>query len=110
MKGVDRDKWFTISRIAVLLGDGTVMAAEVMCVCVLTEIFDLQNINRCIDTLFKKSVMWYFYRNWCVVKIHTLSTLTLSRSRHPVSTFDRQGPLRCTESWTILLYLLGNRF
>ena len=33
MKGVDRDKWFTISRIAVLLGDGTAMAAEVMCVC-----------------------------------------------------------------------------
>ena len=68
MKGVDRDKYVTISRIAVLLGDGTAMAAEVMCVCVPTEILDLvfnrslslHNINRCIDTLFKKSVMWFF--------------------------------------------------
>ena len=38
------------------------------CVCVLTEILDLvfnkclciQNFNRCIDTLLKKSVMWKF--------------------------------------------------
>ena len=49
------------------------MEAEVMGVCVLTEILDLvfnkslsvQNIIQCIDTLLKKSVMWYFLRIVC---------------------------------------------
>ena len=41
IKGVDRDSWVTISKIAVLLKACTAMAAEVMGVCVLTEILDL---------------------------------------------------------------------
>ena len=65
IKGVDRDNWVTISRIAVPLSAGTAMAAEGMGVCVLTEILDLvfnkclivQNINRCIDPS-QKTVMW----------------------------------------------------
>ena len=40
IKGVHRDR-LTISRIALLLKVGTAMAAEVMGVCVLTEILDL---------------------------------------------------------------------
>ena len=41
IKGVDRERWVTISRIAVLLKVGTAMAAEMMGVCVLTGIWDL---------------------------------------------------------------------
>ena len=41
VEGVDRDRWITISKIAVLLGTGTAMAAEVMGVCVLPGILDL---------------------------------------------------------------------
>ena len=40
-KGVDRNMWVTTSKIAVPLGVGTAMAAEVMGVCVLTSILDL---------------------------------------------------------------------
>ena len=61
VKGVDRDKWVTITRIPVPLRVGTGMAAEVMGVCVLTKILHLvfnnclscQNNNQCIDTLLK---------------------------------------------------------
>ena len=41
IKGFDRDRWVTISKITVLLKVGAVMAAEVMGVCVLTGILDL---------------------------------------------------------------------
>ena len=66
IKGVDKDKRVTISKVAVFLGVGTAMAAEVMGVYVLTEIFGLvfnkclsiQNTNQCIDTSSQKSVMW----------------------------------------------------
>ena len=62
IKGVDRGRWVTISRIAVPLKVGTAMAAEIMGVCVLTVILDLifnptlcvQNINHCVDTILKK--------------------------------------------------------
>ena len=59
VKGADEDKWITISKVAVSLGVGTVMAAEVMGVCVLTSIPDLvlhkvsalKITNQCIDTI-----------------------------------------------------------
>ena len=50
------------------MGVGTAMAAEVMwCV---RQIFDLlfhkslsvQHIDQCVDTLFRKSMMWYILR------------------------------------------------
>ena len=41
IKEVDRERWITISRIAVPLKVGTAMAAEMMGVCVLTGILDL---------------------------------------------------------------------
>ena len=64
--GVDRDKWITISKIAVLLGIGTATTAAVMGVCVLTGIVGscsppqvcVKNTNQCIDTIRKKSLMW----------------------------------------------------
>ena len=65
IKGVDRDRWVTISKIVVLLKVGTAMAAEMMGVCVLTEILDLvffgkcpciQNIIRCIHTTIEKQL------------------------------------------------------
>ena len=40
IKGVDRDRWITISKIAVPVGLCTAMAAEVMGACVLTGILD----------------------------------------------------------------------
>ena len=57
--GADRDKWVTVSKVAVFVSVGTAMAVEVMGVCVLTETLDLvfanslsvQNINRCIGAL-----------------------------------------------------------
>ena len=62
IKGVDRGRWVTISKIAVPLKVGTAMAAEVAGVCVLTEILDLvfnnslcvQKINRCLDRILDK--------------------------------------------------------
>ena len=62
IKGVDRERWITISRFADRLKVGTAIAAEMMCVCVLTGLLDLvvhqsqcvQNINQCIDTTMKK--------------------------------------------------------
>ena len=56
IKGVDRERWLTISRIAIPLKVGTAMVAEMMGVRVLTGILDLvfhqcpyvQNINQCI--------------------------------------------------------------
>ena len=59
IKAVDRDRWVTISKIAVPLKAGTATAAEVAGVCVLTDILDLvfkkslcvQSINRCTDTV-----------------------------------------------------------
>ena len=41
IKGVDREKWVTISKIAVPLNVGAAMAAEVIGVCVLTSVLDL---------------------------------------------------------------------
>ena len=41
IKGVDRQKWMTISKIAVFLKVGAAMAAEVFGVCVLTSVLDL---------------------------------------------------------------------
>ena len=57
IKVVDRERWVTISKMAVPLKVGTAMAAEIMGVCVLMGILVLifhtclcvQNINRCID-------------------------------------------------------------
>ena len=72
IKRADEDKWITISKIAVHLGIGTAMAAEVMGVCVLTSIVDLvlhkslniNNIYQCIDTIFfSKSMMWFHMEN-----------------------------------------------
>ena len=60
IKGVDRDTWVTISRLAVPLS-GAATAAEVMGVCVLTEILDLV-FNKTYDTLLKTQ-MWYFLRS-----------------------------------------------
>ena len=62
IKGVDKDRWVTISRIAVPLKAGAAMAAEVTGVWVLTEILDLvftkclgvQIINRCLDKILDK--------------------------------------------------------
>ena len=59
--GADRDEWVTISKVPVPMSVGMAMAAEVICVCVLTEILDLvfkkslsvQNFNLCTDTLLK---------------------------------------------------------
>ena len=41
MKGVDRERWVTISRNAVPLKVGTAIAAETLGVCMLTGILDL---------------------------------------------------------------------
>ena len=41
VKVVDRERWVTISKIAILLKAGTAMAAEVAGACVLTGILDL---------------------------------------------------------------------
>ena len=65
IKGVDRDRWVTISKISVPLKVGTAMAAEVAGVCVLTGVLDLvfnkslcvQNINQCINRILNK--------HWC---------------------------------------------
>ena len=62
IKGVDRERWVTISRSAVPLKVGTAMEAEMIEVCVLTGILDLvfrkclcvQNTSRCIGTILKK--------------------------------------------------------
>ena len=59
IKGVDRKKWVTISKIAVPLKVSAAMAAEVVGVCVLTGVFDLilwknlseQNINQRINRI-----------------------------------------------------------
>ena len=52
LEGVDSYCWVTISRIPVPLRVGTAMAAKVMGVCL-----NVQNINRCMDTILKKSVL-----------------------------------------------------
>ena len=62
IKGINGDRWVTISRVEELLKVGTAMAAEMMGVCVLTEILDLifnkcqciQNVKRCIDKILDK--------------------------------------------------------
>ena len=59
IKGVDREKWVTISTIAVPLKVGAAMAAEIAGVCVLTSILDLiickclsvRNINQRINRI-----------------------------------------------------------
>ena len=59
IKGVDREKWVTISKIAVPFNVGAAMAAEVLGVCVLTSVLDLilckslsvQNINQRINRI-----------------------------------------------------------
>ena len=60
IKGVDRDRWVK-SRKALPRRVCTATAADVMGVCVLTEILDLvfnmrlniHNVHRCIDTFLK---------------------------------------------------------
>ena len=47
IKGVDRERWITISRIAVFLNVSTAMAAEMMGVCGLTAILDLI-LHKCL--------------------------------------------------------------
>ena len=59
VKGVDRNKWVTISKITLPLKVGTAVAAEVVGVCVLTGILDLifckclcaQSVNECINRI-----------------------------------------------------------
>ena len=59
IKGVDRQKWVTICKIAVPLKVGAALAAEVIGVCVLTSVLDLilcrslsvQNINQRINRI-----------------------------------------------------------
>ena len=59
IQGVDREKWVTISKIAVPLNVGAAMAPEVIGVCVLTSALDLilckslsvQNINQRINRI-----------------------------------------------------------
>ena len=61
IKEADKDKWITISKIAVFWCRCTIMTAEVMDVCVLTGILDLvvgkihsmKNIGKCIDAFVK---------------------------------------------------------
>ena len=62
LKGVDKEKWVTISNIALPLTDCTAMAAEMTGVCLLMYVLNLilnknQNfgsINRCADALIGK--------------------------------------------------------
>ena len=62
IKGVARERWVTISKIAVPLKVGTAMAAEVVGVCVITGISDLvfnkslcvRKVNECIDSVLNK--------------------------------------------------------
>ena len=57
IKGVDKEKWVTISKVAVPLKICTAMAAEMMGVCLLMSVLNLilnkklhvENINRCIE-------------------------------------------------------------
>ena len=59
IRGVDREKWVTISKIAVPLKVGAAMAEEVIGVCVLTSVLDLilckslsvQNINQRVNRI-----------------------------------------------------------
>ena len=61
IKGVHRNKRITFSKIAVHLGIGTAMTAEVVGVCVFTGILDLvltkflkmKNVNQCIDAIIR---------------------------------------------------------
>ena len=61
IKGPDKKKWITISKIAVSLGTRTAMTAEVVGVCDLTGIQDIvfgknlsmENISQCIDVILK---------------------------------------------------------
>ena len=61
IKGVDRNKWITVKNIAVPLGIGLAIAAEVVGVCVLMGILDfvlheclsVKSINPCIDAILK---------------------------------------------------------
>ena len=63
IKGVDRERWVTISKIAIPLKVGTAMSAEVAGVCVLTVIVDLifckclcvQNANQCINRILNNN-------------------------------------------------------
>ena len=41
IKGIDKERWVTINKIAIPLEAGTAMAAEIAGVCVLTSILDL---------------------------------------------------------------------
>ena len=69
IKGIDRDKWITVSNIALPLGVGVAMAAEVMGVCVLTGILDLvlhkslgvTYVHQCIDKKPSKIVHVFLF-------------------------------------------------
>ena len=62
IKGVDRQKWVTVSKIAVPLKVGAAMAAEVFGVCVLRSVRDLvlcnslsvQNNNQRINPILQR--------------------------------------------------------
>ena len=62
IKGFDRERWVTNSKIVVPLKVGTAVAAEVAGVCVLTGILDLifckclcaQSVNECINRILNK--------------------------------------------------------
>ena len=57
IKGVHRERWVTISKIAIPLKVGAAMAAEIAGACVLTGIIDrifckclsVKNVNLCIN-------------------------------------------------------------
>ena len=61
IKGVHRDRWITIGKIAVPLGSGTAKAAEVMGAHVLTSILDLvpheclsvKHVKQYVDAILK---------------------------------------------------------
>ena len=76
IKGVDRDKWATISKIAVALGAGTAMAAGLVGVCVLPGILDLvlhkslsvEKSSLCIDAVLRNHCCGPFSQNRNVPK------------------------------------------
>ena len=90
IQGVDRNKWITISKVAVPLGIGTTMAAEVMGARVLTGILDLvlhkslsiKNVSQCIDAMVKQKVwMWFPRKDEEIEKFWVSPKLYVARNR-----------------------------
>ena len=73
VKDVDKDKWITTSKIAVLWGLCTALAAEVFGACVLTGILDLvlhkrlcvRNNNQCVNAMVKNLSIGVKVRGKC---------------------------------------------